>query len=318
MSQELVAKGRVCIQTAKDAYNAIAAASNAVATPTLQKLEALQENGKHLIESAKQAKDGLEKEEDSLQQKMAGLQQEKQQLLTIVDQLRQSKTKVEEELKQHETKVRQLEQDLVQAQQEVQNAEGALNSAHHHVRRKKKKGGWLGGIGGAALGFVVAGPVGAVVGAGAGATAGGAISADAAQRRVDQARSTLSRRTAEKDAAMRNVESTKQKLPSILQEIAGYEAKINQNQVISDQKHKEIGVVKKSVAFVMESIEFWEIFLLAAQHATSRTERLKSIVQKAEKTVNLSILKTDGTITVARSFVDAWEALATQGKIQWV
>ena len=307
MSQDLIAKGKLCIQTARDAYNSITAGSDAATTPIVQQLEALQENGNFLTQNAKQRMIALNEEENDLQQKMASIQQEKQHFLKIVDQLKQSKDNVEKELEQLEIKVATSEKDLMQAQKVVQDAEGALSSAQHRARRKKRRGKLLGGV----VGGLVAGPIGVVVGA----AGGGAISHEQAKGRVDAAKSTLSRRRNERDSAKRSLDTTRDKLPPILQQITEYEAKIEENEVISGQKHEEIGAVKKSIVFVKESVNFWEDFLLAAQYAENRTERLKSIVQKAEEMVNLTILKADGTIMVAISFVDAWEALVTHGKV---
>ena len=299
MSQDLIAKGKLCIQTARDAYNSITAGSDAATTPIVQQLEALQENGNFLTQNAKQKMIALNEEENDLQQKMATIQQEKQHFLKVVAELQQSKDDVERELGGLEATLASLECDLTRAQKEVQEAEGALSGAQHHARRRRRRG--------RLLGAVVAGLPGAII--------VGTAAYEHAKRRVDETKSTLSRRKNERDSAKRSLDTSRNKLPPILQQITEYEAKIKENKVISGQKHEEIGAVKKSIVFVKESVNFWEDFLLAAQYAENRTERLKSIVQKAEEMVNLTILKADGTIMVAISFVDAWEALVTHGKV---
>lgn len=67
---------------------------------------------------------------------------------------------------------------------------------------------------------------------------------------------------------------------------------------------------------VRKSVHFWELFVKAAEKAEERTATLKSIVDQAAEEKDYELLKADGTITRAKSFMEAWEFIATDPRIQ--
>ena len=70
---------------------------------------------------------------------------------------------------------------------------------------------------------------------------------------------------------------------------------------------------KKSIAFQLKAAHLWDAFTRAAADATGRTEHLKQVVDLAVARENLRILLSNGTVTIATSFLEAWEAVLSHG-----
>ena len=83
----------------------------------------------------------------------------------------------------------------------------------------------------------------------------------------------------------------------------------------SSLMEEDITKVLKSLEFHDRAVEFWQLFGKACAHAvtTERTQRLRGMAAAEE---DLKILRADGTITIAKSFVEAWEEISVkQGQI---
>ena len=91
------------------------------------------------------------------------------------------------------------------------------------------------------------------------------------------------------------------------------EANITENQNRADQLHASLGTTKNSIAFQLKAAHLWDMFTRAAADATGRTEHLKQVVDLAVARENLKILKSNGTVTIATSFLEAWEAVLSHG-----
>ena len=68
-----------------------------------------------------------------------------------------------------------------------------------------------------------------------------------------------------------------------------------------------------SIGFQLRAAHLWDMFTRAAAHATGRTEHLKRVVDIANARENLKILKSNGTVTIATSFLEAWDAVLSHG-----
>ena len=300
MSLDLVSKGKNCVQAAQAAYDAITRQD-----PNLHQvivnLESLQEDGKNLAAYSEQAKETAEVTEQQLQAEMNGLSAEKQQIEANVTKLRQDQANAERTLAQQEAT---LNSDIVYIQQmerELADAESRL-----HVAKKNKKvlklfegiaGGAIGDLGGALLGSVL----------------GAGVAGLAPSDQIQRAKAEISRQKTEISSTKKNITATQQIIATIQEQIVKLEANITENQKRADHLHASIGTTKKSIGFQLRAAHLWGMFTRAAADATGRTEHLKQVVDLAVARENLQILMSNGTMTIATSFLEAWEAVLSHG-----
>ena len=95
-----------------------------------------------------------------------------------------------------------------------------------------------------------------------------------------------------------------------------HESRIQEIQQNVDAKHREIGSVKSSIVLLRESTNFWELFTIAAENAEERAVSLKRVVDIAAEVKEYDILREDGTITKAKSFLEAWGVFTTIHRIE--
>lgn len=303
LSTSLSARGKHCVETAREAHSSLT--EKRAASEVIAHLETLKQDGKHLLKTANDQKDKLSVEERDLLAKQTKLEGDKNEIETKIGKLHQDKSAVDKKHAQQEATLKDRDNSLKRAQKDLQDAEHALSKAKKKRKKKKKRGGLLGGI----VGGIIGGPIGAIAGGLLGNELGGS------KGKVDGAKNNVQRRKAELTSAQKELGTTKQSLATIQKSIKDFQIKIGEVGKQRDTKHNEIGAVRKLLAFQQKSIVFWELFIKAAEHADGRTERLKSIVDKAAEKEDLKILRADGTVTVAKSFLEAWEAIATNGKI---
>ena len=141
---------------------------------------------------------------------------------------------------------------------------------------------------------------------------GAAISsqdADDAQKIVDSKNSQISRLEGE-------INNTNSTLSSTQSQIESYKRQIEENVRKAKEVHDKITSVKSTIAFVMETEGLWNMFDVAVERACERTDHLKGIMDKAIEKKCFKILRSDGTIVIIDSFVDAWvEVSVKQGQI---
>ena len=308
MRLDLVSKGKNCVQAAQAAYDAITCQD-----PNLHQvivnLESLQEDGKNLAAFSEQAKKTAEATEQQLQAEMNGLSAEKQQIEANVTKLRQDQANAERTLAQQEATLNSDVASIQTMERELVNAEGRLH--HARKKRKKKKKGLrkLGGIAGVAFGGLGGGILGSVLGA--------SVAGLAPSDQIERAKAEIARRKAEISSTKKNITATQQIVATIQEQIVKLEANIKENQKRADRLHASIGTTKKSIAFQLKAAHLWDMFTRTAADATGRTEHLKQVVDLAVARENLQILISDGTVTEATSFLEAWEAVLSHGgKIQ--
>ena len=307
MDSSLVAKSQLCITAAKKAYDLIYTQKDA--KEAVQHLSSLQDVGRSLQKVAEENKEDLLSKEDKLQKDMSRLNTEKEQHELSVARLNDDKYRVE-------TKLKTEERLLSEAENELRKAEERLDAAKSELRRAKEKEKVVGVAsvaGGIALGLVTFGIGGLVAGSAVGA--GVATLINNLEGKARNARHELSRRGDDLKNAKREVGETRDKLSNIQQELSYYKGKISDYERKVGAVHDEITVIRKTIAFQKESLHIWDLFTQATESATERTERLKKLVSKAAEKKNFQILRRDGSITIAESFVDAWVATIDNGRI---
>lgn len=296
MGTSVLQKGKHCIEAAREAYYLMTeqGADEATASGVTTHLEALIEDGKYLQRSAKQFLNLLESEEDGLDKKMQQLQTDKGKFEMEIEASEKEKSSIEGKLSAKKSVLKDNESIRQRAQKELQDAENELQRAKKKLKKKKK--GFFGKVKSAFKKL--------------------AGIRDSAEKKVKSAKKNLERRVAELTSAQNAASKTQQELTAIQTKIEQLQSKIQGTQQQVNKKHADIGLIKSSIALLRKSVHFWELFVTAAQNAEERVAALKSIVDQASETKDYELLKEDGTITRAKSFIEAWEIIATDPRIQ--
>lgn len=286
-----IQKSEHCIQAAREAYDLLNKKETDVSTTNeiIAHLETLAEDGKYLKKSAEGFISELEAKEKELDKTLQQLQQEKQQLETSVIASKNEKANIEKDHSSKQSIFRDFENQLKRTQKELQDAENEL----HHAKKKlkKKKRGLFGKLK-SALGKLV-----------------GHVTS--AEKKVKRAKSNLDRRRSEIKSAQNAANAAEKAKKDVENKIKQQELKVQEIQKKADAKHKEIGSIKSSIVYLRDSTHFWELFIIAAENAEERTVALKRLVEMVSEAKDYDILREDGTITRAKSFIQAWEVFAT-------
>ena len=304
MSLDLVRKGKNCVQAAKAAYDAVTRQDSNL-HQVIVNLESLLGDGKSLAAYSQEAKRQAEATEQQLQAEMKGLNTEKQQIEANITKLRQDQANAERRLAQQKTTLNDEVNSAGQMERDLSNAEHRLHRAKKKQKRKKRRFKMFG----AAAGLLTGGVGGALLGGLFGASIAGLAASD----QIPRAKAEIARRKAEISSTKTNITATQQTIATIREQVVKLEANITGNRKKADQLHASIGTTKKSIAFQLKAAHLWDAFTRAAADATGRTEHLKQVVDLAVARENLRILLSNGTVTIATSFLEAWEAVLSHG-----
>ncbi len=295
MGDSALEKSKHCIEAAREAYDILVEnGAPDEAGSVIAHLETLAEDGKYLQKSAEGFLSKLLSQEEGLDQKMKQLQAEKQKLEMEIQASRREKESVEKNHSAKQSVLQDNEKQLQRVQQELQAAEDELHQAKKKAKKKKK--GLFGKIK-HGLGKLV-----------------GHVSS--AEKKVKGAKKNLERRRSKLQSVQKAASGAKKALSDVQTKIKQHESKIQATQQQVDAKHKEIGSVKSSIVLLRKSTNFWELFVVAAENAEERTTALKRVVDQAAEQKDYEILREDGTITKAKSFIEAWGIIATDHRIQ--
>ena len=287
MSTSLIDKGKHCIEAAREAYTAL---SNGRDTDeVLGHLQALVEDGKYLQHGAENSLSKLASQEEGLRKTLHQLQEDKKKFEMEILAVKKEKSAIEGTHSSKQALLRDNDAQVKRAEKEIQDAENELHKAKKKLKKKKR-----------GLGGFVKSAVNSLVGR-----------KSSAEKKVKRAKENAKRRRDELKAAQNEAAKTKQALTAVQNKINEHEKKIQVTQQQADKKHNEIGAIKNSIAFVKRSVKFWEEFAGAANSAENRSVRLKGIVDIAAEKGDYTLLRADGTTTVAKSFLMAWEVMAT-------
>lgn len=296
MGMSVLQKGKHCIQAAGEAYETLVKeeSDEAATTEVVQHLEILAEDAKYLQKSADHFLDNLLLQEEGLTKRLQELNKDEGQFEMELEKSKKEKTNIEGDRSAKEAVLKDKENQLQRVQKELKDAEDELHRAKKKL--KKKSRGLLGSVK-KALGKLVG-------------------HRSSAEKKVKRAKNNLERQISELKSAQTAASRTQQELSAIQNKINEHKSKVQATQQQVDKIHKEIGSVKSSIVLLRKSVHFWEVFVIACENAEERTVALKSIVDHAAEEREYEFLKEDGTITVAKSFIEAWEIIATDNRIQ--
>lgn len=291
LSTSLIDMSKHCIQAASEAYDLLVkkAPDEETAGAVTAHLESLIEDGKYLKKSAEGYLEDFMSQEENFQKSLQQLQGDKKALENEIEKSKQDMIGKEKTYSSKEAILRDNQQQLQQAQRDLTNADNEYQRARKKAKKKKK------GLFGKVKKFL-------------------GLTKDA-ENKAKRARHNLDRKRAELNSAEGAFSAAKQSLSEVQNKIKQIETKIQGIQLQVDQKHREIGSVKSSIVLLRKSTSIWEEFVEAAGSAEKRTKLLKSVVDHATKTEEYEILRKDGTVTKATSFIEAWAIIAANLKI---
>lgn len=311
MSNAIVAKGQLCIDTATSAYNLICTKSDA--REAEKQLSSLQRNAKYLQDLAKEREQEMAIKEEQLRGENSTLESQKQGYDSTISKLREDKRSAERRLDSQQRALEENKSDLSRAESRLSEAQSGLREAEKDAEKAKA----ISISGGIALGVLTLG-FGLIPGA-VGVTAAvttAIIVIDKFKDKAKEAEMDVNRKRADISRKQSDISDTNRALSNVESEIKDYMQRLSDNETKMQKVHNEISVVLKAIAFHKQAVEFWQLFFLDSEHASMCTEKLRQIVDKAAKKENLKILQSSGTITFATSFFEAWEEISVkQGQI---
>ena len=307
-NNQLVLKGQACIQAAKNAYNLIYTQKDT--EKAAECLSVLKEDAKLLQSAAEESKEKGAGKERELEQEIDRLTKEKDGYdLTV--------SRLNKERKDEEYKLSQQRQALSNAESDLCDARSLLSDAESELRRAKEKekvamttavttgvvvGLFTFGIGGAAIAGAAAAGITALV--------------QEIEGKVKKARDKIRSRENDVSRAQSAISSSQQALSNIQCKISDYNGRIATTERRMKEVHDKISENKPTLAVHRQALELWELFAQASENAAETTQRLEKIIQKANEKQNLKIVRSNGTIKIAESVVEAWEEISFhQGRI---
>lgn len=300
-------KGQLCIYAAENVCDLVYTQGDT--NEAIRKLSALQDHGKELQKGAETATSELKAERKELEEEMARLNAEKQKYEATVANLKAEKQRVE-------ANYAGQQQILSNAESDLRSAESRLRDAEHDLKRarEKEKDVKVAAITtGVVVGLFTFGLGGAIAGTAVGAGIGELI--NDSEGRVSSAKSDRARKINDIERITGEKKRIYDSLSQYPAQINDYSRRISTNEERAKGKHNEISIIKKKIAIEEEAAHIWELFTLASEHATERSQRLEEVVRRAREKQNIKILRSDGSITIANSFMEAWKELAKQGQI---
>ncbi len=298
-------KGELCIEAAKKAHDIV---SNGGDPEEAQKhLSALQNDVKYMLKVAEESKEDCGKNEIKLRQELErNVQEEKEYEAKIVD-MKAKKSREEARRRTQVQHISDTENDLREAERRLSNAESDLRSA-----KEKEKVTMVTAVGvGTVVGLLTFGVGGLVVGAAVGVGAGALI--NEAEHRVRSAKNYVSNRKDDISRKNQELDSINRSLNEVNINIRKYEGVISRNAARVREIQREIGAIKKSTKLCLEAVHFWDLFSNASDNAMGITERLGKIMKKVTQTRNLKIMRANGTVTKAKSLLEAWNEVQKIG-----
>ena len=325
-NNQVVPIARSSIEAAQDIYRIVTAnppEGGAVVNIPVERLQTLQNNGQRLSEFSMEQEGLFKNKVRTLQMKLESLTRgkERQELEKNHQQvnLRSFKSKKDSlfQEKNH------CQSTLDNERSNLSNAERELSNAQDKLRREKDKetdtrvGATFGG---AVLGLLLGGPIGLVVGTSAGLAVSNLIielkgKVENAERNVDRCRRGVSNAEAKFRSADSSFRSMQPQINSCQRSIDTCEASIRRCTADSEKVHREIGLVRQTLAFIKDAIRLWNIFENLSQNASEQTRQFEEILQMVQETHTYDFIGSDGARSEANSFLEAWTNLFAEHNI---
>ena len=260
--------------------------------------------------------------------KTAKLKKERNTLNNKITQFYDEQDRLKQLLREKEKALREEEEKLRKAEQELKDTEAELERQRENERRLRRRSGYVllfGVFASTVVGAMTFGagaaPTAALAVAGGGSAAAAAIAAvviaiTALLSKMSDLQKEIKRRNREIDTLHEQISALKISIAKNESEIQDCKEELQKNEMKIKDLEPELARLQQSEYFEVEADNFCQLFQLYVTEDSERTKRLQSIAQKAQEERNITILRTDGTVTVAKSFIEALEEVAIKhGKV---
>ena len=307
----------VCAEAVK---GAICSQRDTQTEKALEWLDSLHRNSSYLQQLSQEKMVNLEAKIEGLKKSNAELETRKCGLECSISKLNVEKAQAERTCRHKRQELSREEDELGDARRRLRDSQQELKKAEMQKEAIKSGCGKAAPVvvGGAiALGLVTFGVGGILTSAAAAAASASALTAivsviAAAESKVKAIREEIQNQESDIDRIKTELTKINNILTDKESKKQNYREQIATNKQDAQDLHQKITTLKQSVAFEMEALLFCQLFQLSVTRAGERTERLQKIVCKAQEERRIKILRADGTITIAKTFVDAWEEVTVK------
>ena len=297
-----MAKGQRCFAAMKTAHELVYTKGDAKAGRKI--LASLKRDGLELRRAAQEKKARFLEEAQQLNRQIRRLKEEEQTFHLEVSTLNDQKVEAEYHLENQERALEEVRGQLSEAEDHLKRAESDLRDAKHRERNvgviSVVAGGLLGlvtfGVGGIAVGTLVGGVTAATI--------------NNIEGRCREARKDVRQWNSEVSSAEESASLAREKVERYEHDILSYGCRIDSNRFAAEYAQNQVTALMESVAFCKTSCNFWVEFIGLSKTATAKTDLLEKLVNKAIQRDNISILRANGSIVKAKSFIEAWEEVA--------
>uniref|UniRef100_A0A1X7TI42 Uncharacterized protein n=1 Tax=Amphimedon queenslandica TaxID=400682 RepID=A0A1X7TI42_AMPQE len=324
----IIYKARTCIKKAKDTHKSITEIQEqdtvdkaARVDAALQDLKSLKKDAEFLIKVSEEERDKFVTQEKKYEKELESLTKEKEKYEKEKREKQAQKNSLEAQLPTLTVNRDNCQRALNDAQSRKNDADNSLRNARDRLEkeeRDKERAQGTGAVLGGIFGTILFPPFGGLIGAAAGAGVGTAITSSDVNRTENHV-FTCQQQVSSADSSLNHARSS---LQSAQNEISSHQSSINQKQVSIAQCeekckdcHEKISSIKKLIAFLMDAIHFWGIFVNESEDAEELSSCLEEIIKITEENREYDLITSDGTKILANSFLEAWEKFAKHKKL---
>lgn len=316
-SQSLVDKARMCIEAVKEADNLIqsqAEGGNNAVEDALNHLTSLQEEGKKIKEMAEETDREFLNNEKNLLEEATKINEERRKHETTLTSLSRKKKAVQ-------CKLAMKQRSLDDSTKKLHSAERRLANAKSELLRAKTARDMAAVVSGAeAIATSIIGyGIGALVRAFIPSDGSGLVERN--EDRVRKAESSIKIKADDITRVTKKVTLASNCMDNVQEEIMASKEVATELSKKEGSVIVEICVTKRAVAFQREVVDFWGEFVQACSPTASatvaeRSSHLRQILRKADEARKMEITRSNGSFTVAKTFLEAWEEVSVKdGKL---
>lgn len=294
---QLVQRGKRCVTLAKAFYDDIVTNRTLVASTALSELHCygreLESQAGHNAECAERAAEESKSQVERLQLEMSRLALQEQELNCRLSEIQAQLSNQQAILKDVENRHFNANADLARAKSKLREAERNRGTA---VLAGAVVGFFTFGLGGAVAAAAVAGGVGHL----ASNVEGAENAVHRYQNECANARSAISR-----------TQLIISPLEIQIRDILTQTAQRKEERTIF---HNKVTEMKEISAFYHNLVHMARMFRMICENGIDRTELLQRLIATAEERQEYTFLQSSGTLRVAMSFMEAWEAIESYAR----
>ena len=307
MNNEIIARGQRCFAAVKMAHDLIGSKGGVDRAKEL--LANVKEDGEFLQENAKETQEKLVREAKELRAEIERLEREEQRFRLEVSSLTSKKSTTERNLQSDERSLSQKQSQLAEEERRLSDAEWDLKKA----KEKEKEIAVASVVGGTLVGLVTFGVGGLLAGAAIGGSTAAIV--NNIEGRCRDARRVVSRWKSDVGSTESSIRSYRNSISQYERDIQSYRQRLRDNEQAAVAAHEKTSVLMKSKTFCDTSHDFWTEFTALSKTATEKTDRLEKLVGRVLERGNFRVLRANGTVVLANTFVEAWEEVTKRGMI---